>query len=563
MAAEEEEEERGGKGPLEAETRPLKKQQEEEGAVAGAASEGGARRGPGGKGGRLSRWRTAAFFVSLFLCLAAVFAFSFVIPCPVRPVSQRAWSRAFAGAAAYQSLQVQDVDQDRVQDVLFAFRASGGTHNSTNRSCSGEGFPPPCAFVAAVSGTDGSTLWEEPVAEDLQFMDCSFQYGDSPGCLVVGKPASLAAIDLKTGNTVWRVTTNLGMNSTVLSPLLIVPDVNGDGVSDLLVFAAVGGEIQSGFYSGMSGEAIGSGGSLRLPGRRGHLMQVTKTGAHYVLFYTANALYGYSLKQLYAVAAGSEGQGGASLKEDPQWQTAIDEATHYVPLLSSGEIRYLMKVPGRSGTDILLVRSATLELLDGQRLGSMWTSDVMPPIQSKPVLGSFTPDEVDIVIESSVTLYRKKVLIVEGSSGSIQWELDLLLGAGTPAPGTLPTADHRSLFLFWGDYQPGHNGTGSEGPPQNLYLFHPSFPNVLLWMNNSTEAIVAFQVVLFERSRHACYVLLTGPQTDSGPGLVVLSKRKLKEDMAGSHVIWLNQLAQDSEQNIRDRFLRMRYRSPW
>lgn len=139
-------------------------------------------------------------------------------------------------------------------------------------------------------------------------------------------------------------------------------------------------QVQSGFYSGKSGEEIGSGGSLRLPGRRGHILQVTKTGAHYVLFYTgepppprfhcggrlpgaeprchqrmsgcrlasweeqlgllcplflasASMLYGYSLKHLYTMAAGPEGPGGRGLKEDPRWQTAIDEATHSVPLL--------------------------------------------------------------------------------------------------------------------------------------------------------------------------------------------------------------------------------------
>lgn len=54
-----------------------------------------------------------------------------------------------------------------------------------------------------------------------------------------------------------------------------------------------------------------------------------------------------------------------------------------------------------------------------------------------------------------------QILIVEGGSGNIKWELDLHSGSGTPAPATLPTADHRSLFLFWGDYQPGRNGTVS------------------------------------------------------------------------------------------------------
>ena len=47
---------------------------------------------------KLSHWRTAAFFFSLFLCLTIVFAFSFIMPCPVRPQYLSAWNRTFPQA---------------------------------------------------------------------------------------------------------------------------------------------------------------------------------------------------------------------------------------------------------------------------------------------------------------------------------------------------------------------------------------------------------------------------------------------------------------------------------
>jgi len=47
---------------------------------------------------KLSHWRTAIFFFSLFLCLTIVFAFSFVIPCPVRPQYLATWNRTFSQA---------------------------------------------------------------------------------------------------------------------------------------------------------------------------------------------------------------------------------------------------------------------------------------------------------------------------------------------------------------------------------------------------------------------------------------------------------------------------------
>lgn len=52
-------------------------------------------------------------------------------------------------------------------------------------------------------------------------------------------------------------------------------------------------------------------------------------------------------------------------------------------------------------------------------------------------------------------------MIVESGSGAVQWELKLHWGAGSPAPATLPTADHRSAFLVWGDYQEPGNETVS------------------------------------------------------------------------------------------------------
>ncbi|NWJ04488.1 F234A protein, partial [Crypturellus undulatus] len=152
-------------------------------------------------------------------------------------------------------------------------------------------------------------------------------------------------------------------------------------------------------------------------------------------------------------------------------------------------------------------------------------------------------------------------MIVEAGSGAIQWDLQLNSRAESPGPATLSTADHRSTFLFWGEYERPGNETRSKAALQKLYLFHPSYTNVLLELRNSTDQIIAFDAALFERSRHACYVLLRGPQPGQEPGFVSLMKRKLKEDVSESRVIWLSQVAVDSEQYIRERLYRMRFHS--
>ncbi|XP_010390440.1 protein FAM234A [Corvus cornix cornix] len=509
---------------------------------------------------RLSRWRTAAFFISLFLCLIIVFAFSFIIPCPERPVSERTWFRYYNDAVPYQFLAIEDVNEDKVQDVLFAFKSSNGS-SSFNRSCLDEGLPSPCAFVAAVSGTNGSVLWESPAAEDVQWLQCGIQQlgtAEAPGCLVVGKPLSLIAIDLQTGEVLWRESGDFGANYTLLTPLSVIPDVDNDGVQDLIIFITKGGQVKTFIHSGKTGQQIGSTGSLTVDGNARYV-RLDLRSSSYFLFYTENSLYAYSLKDLCSAAVGMEIK-LPGLQQDPQWEKNIDHATHHLSLLRFGDFRYLAKVPGPSQDNILVVNSEMATLINTKDLHTVWTLNVSRAL-SEPLLGYYKPDVLGIVLESEIGPNRKKVMIVESGSGAVQWDLKLNSGAGSPGPATLSTADHRSAFLIWGDYQEPGNETRERAPLQKLYLFHPSYSNVLLELRNSTDQIIAFTAVLFERSRHACYVLLRGPQPGEGPGPVSLMKRKLKEDVSGSRVIWLSHMAGDSEQYVRDRLYRMRFQS--
>ncbi|NXA80598.1 F234A protein, partial [Thryothorus ludovicianus] len=507
---------------------------------------------------RLSRWRTAAFFISLFLCLIIVFAFSFIIPCPERPVSERTWFQYYNNAVPYPFLAIEDVSEDKVQDVLFAFKSSNGS-SRFNMSCLDQGLPSPCAFIAAVSGTNGSVLWESPAAEDVQWLQCDIQQlgtPAAPGCLVVEKPLSLTAVKLQTGEVLWRQSSDFGANYTLLTPLSVIPDVDNDGVQDLLIFIAKGG--QAFIHSGETGQQIGSTVSLSVDGKARYV-RLHLHSSYYFLFYTENSLYAYSLKDLCRAAVGMEVK-LPNFQTDSHWEKHIDHATHRLSLPRFGDIRYLAKVPGPSQDNILVVNSEMAMLINTKDLQTVWTLNVSR-VLSEPLLGYYKPDDHGIVLESEIGPNRKKVMIVESGSGAVQWELKLNSGAGSPGPATLSTADHRSAFLMWGDHQEPGNETRHRAPPHKLYLFHPSYTNVLLELRNSTDQIIAFTAALFERSRHACYVLLRGPQPGQGPGPVSLMKRKLKEDVSVSRVIWLRHMAGDSEQHIRDRLYRMRFQS--
>ncbi|NWI26208.1 F234A protein, partial [Sula dactylatra] len=124
-------------------------------------------------------------------------------------------------------------------------------------------------------------------------------------------------------------------------------------------------------------------------------------------FCTDNSVYAYSLQDLYSAATGMEIK-LPSLEQDPQWEKNIDRTTHRLSLLSSGGIRYLAKIPGRSRENILVVNSEMATLINAQNLQTLWTLNVSH-VLSEPLLGYYKPDVLGIVLESEIGPNRKKV----------------------------------------------------------------------------------------------------------------------------------------------------------
>ncbi|XP_040297236.1 protein FAM234A [Bufo bufo] len=507
---------------------------------------------------RLSKIRTAVFFGALFLCLTVVFAFSFIIPCPVRPFSARTWSIHYNNSVGYPFLATDDVNKDNVQDVLFIFKTDDA--NKLNVSCMDEGFQKPCFFLSALSGTNGSTLWIRPVSDDdVQLVECNIQDlggEDSGGCLVIRKSGFILAIDSKTGHTLWEKPTKFAAESTVLKPVLKIPDVDKDGVEDLMFFLFVEDELQSAIFSGKNGDRIGEKWRIGTEKPSGYYTHVTKSKAPYVLFFQGRSIAAYSVSDLCSHTADPEAK-PLPIVQDSDWEAQGNTTAGFIPIIassSSGNILYILNIPGRYYNNILVVRSEVSELLDGQKFQTLWTVNTTN-ILSKPALGFFKRDVFSIMMELETGMNKKKVIIVDSNSGALQWEYELNLGIARQNPAVLNTGDHRSTFLFWAVNSPDFNNSAIE---ENLFMFHPSHPDALLQLNNHTENIILFTAALFERSRHACYVLVTGPNTTEDPGTLTVSKRKLKEDLSNGKVIWFGTEETNTE-GIRDDFFRMRY----
>ena len=70
---------------------------------------------------------------------------------------------------------------------------------------------------------------------------------------------------------------------------------------------------------------------------------------------------------------------------------------------------------------------------------------------------------------------------------------------------------------------------------------------------------VFISATLLERGRHAAYILLTGPGTQGAEGTVVLSKRKLKQDVPLSKVLRIGTSGPETNEDIKEAFNRLRF----
>ncbi|CAB1312326.1 unnamed protein product [Coregonus sp. 'balchen'] len=492
---------------------------------------------------KLSHWRTAAFFLSLFLCLIIVFAFSFIIPCPVRPQYLTFWNRTFPQAATYDFLAIEDASKDKVMDVLFVLKDSEGSLDT------------PCVFVSAVAGTNGETLWERPLAPEFHWAQCGLDgLGETDrGCLL-SHSNQLTAIDKYTGVVTWARPQPHNLSSTL--PVLSVSDLDGDGVSDVALVAP--SPTQLAILSGKTGVQIGSEVVLDTAECAMHLLHSTGKGSNYVLLQKDSGLYGLALWRIAAQAKAGMEKG---LKKDKHWESKANDSSGLVSIYESGSLRHVLRTGKAEGpSNLLLVTGGSVELIDGDSLSSLWrvnTSTVL----SEPSFGHFNKDgTLDIVIEEDIGNHIKRVVILDGNTGGTLWEVNLLASPNSPKPASVNTINSFSVFMFWGLMPSEANSTSDLSEERRSYMLYPHYSTVLLEKSNVMDHIIAFKATLLERGRHACYILLTGPQGEGTEGTVVLSKRKLKQDVTDSQVLRMGSISsKDTNEDIKEAFQRLRF----
>ncbi|XP_016425867.1 protein FAM234A-like isoform X2 [Sinocyclocheilus rhinocerous] len=506
---------------------------------------------------QLTGWRTAAFLFSLFLCLAVVFAFSFILPCPVRPQYFSTWNRTLPDAATYDFLAVEDANEDKVLDVLFIYKDSEASRNT----CLSEDLSIPCLVLTAVDGTDGKTLWERPLAAEFDWVECGVKGlgHQGTGCLVAHAD-NLTAIDKKTGVIRWQQSRSTVLNGNL--PLISIQDLNADKADDFAILsynpeAPSFTPIPLVFFSGKSGDQIGSKANVDWNGVFGHQQFKTASGAPYLLLLTKSGLYAVSLRHLTKLARME-----SALKEEKSWKEKSDKNTGLISLYQSDSLKRVMVVPGSSSPSLLVQTDSSVSLLHTDKLKIAWSTNTST-LLSVPTFGQFDKDGIpDIMIEEDIGNKTKRVLVLSGSSGVVLWEVHLLFWTPSPRPASVLTLNTYSVFMLWGQSQSHGNQTNEM---HSSFLLHPRYSQLLLERRNPAQNIISFKATLLERGRHAGYLVLTGPDGRQHADLgetepVILTKRKIKEDVPESAVLRVG--ADESaveEAEVKEAFYRLRF----
>uniref|UniRef100_A0A8C2DY36 Family with sequence similarity 234 member A n=1 Tax=Cyprinus carpio TaxID=7962 RepID=A0A8C2DY36_CYPCA len=505
---------------------------------------------------RLNGWRTAAFLLSLFVCLVVVFAFSFILPCPVRPQYLSTWNHTLSDAATYDFLAVEDANEDKAMDVFFIYKDAAASRNT----CLSQNLSIPCLVLTAVDGTDGKTLWERPLAAEFDWLECGVKgLGlQGTGCLVAHAD-NLTAIDKKTGVVRWQRSRSTVLNGNL--PLITSPDLNADKAEDFAILsynpeAPSFKPITLVFFSGKSGDQIGSEVHVDGSGVFGHQQFKTASGAPYLLLLTKSGLYAVSLRRLAALA-GLE----SALKDEKSWEEKSDTHTGLISLYQFDSLKRVMVVPGSSSPSLLVQTDSSVSLLHTDKLKIAWSTNTSA-LLSVPTFGHFDKDGIpDIMIEEDVGNKTKRVLVLSGSSGVVLWEMNLLFWTPNPRPASVLTLNTYSVFMLWGQ---SHGNQTVRNEMHSSFLLHPRLSQLLLERRNPAQDIVSFKAMLLERGRHACYLVLTGPDGRQRlePGEtepVILTKRKIKDDVSESVALRVSADESITEDEVKQEFYRLRF----
>ncbi|XP_043822763.1 protein FAM234B [Dromiciops gliroides] len=498
----------------------------------------------------VSHVRTLIFLLTVLISMILVLVCAFLIPCPPRDL-QNMWSRHLGPEEGgnLSPLELVDVNGDGLPDVLLSFV------NLSNGNITG--VPKPQATLLALSGVNGSTLWTSSLSEEAQSLQCS---GLTPVdsteaiCLVTGISKLLSTFNATSGKAIWTLNPNHLSNRTLATPAVVLPDLDDDGVGDLMVLTTglLQGDIYFLLISGKTGVPVGRAvkyNIVRKGNQIGPQVHITTHGAVYILFGFGN-IQAIALRDIFVQAKNLDSSPPSLQIEEPEWEKRRSiNVSELIDVYSDGvEYLQMVKAPDSNCSQLLITTRQGLVLLRGQDLAHHWVLNLQG-LRSQPTPGYFTNDQtLDFLLEAQYGDGIKKVMVVDGNSGTVIWNSSLSCRMKESAATSVMTSDQKSVFLFWAEglsAAPSNSDLNSETEPpglHHLYLLHPTFPTILLDLANDTGTVNASAIGINDVWKDAFYVIRkTGPMSENHPRPLVVSKVNLRWALMESQVVLLKE----------------------
>ncbi|XP_045868471.1 protein FAM234B isoform X1 [Meles meles] len=492
--------------------------------------------------------RTSVFLLTLVISMILVLVCAFLIPCPPRDLHST-WSRRLGpqGGGDLSPLELADVNGDGLRDVLLSF--------VTSRNGSAVGVSKAAAVLVCLSGMNGSTLWSSPLPEEARDITCLNLMPGSVAetiCLVTGTHRMFSAFNATSGKAIWTLNPNYLSNGTLAAPGVVLPDLDEDGVRDLVILAI--GELQPDLcfllVSGRTGSPVGRPVKYNIVGVGnliGPQVYVTTNGAVYILFGFGN-IQAVALRDIFVQAQNRDSLPPSLQIEEPEWEKRRSiNLSELIDIYSDGvELLQMVKAPDSNCSNLLITTRQGLILLQGQNLTPSWTLSLQG-LHSQPTPGYFTDDQtLDFLLQIQDGVGMKKMVVVDGDSGSILWSYGASCHLKETPTTSAVTADQKSVFLFWAEgmsaASPSSDVIPGTGPPSlhHLYLLHPAFPSILLDLANATGTVTASEVGINDLWKDAFYVTrTTGPSSEGHLAPLVVSKLSLRWALMEGQVVQL------------------------
>uniref|UniRef100_A0A8B9H8B5 Family with sequence similarity 234 member B n=1 Tax=Astyanax mexicanus TaxID=7994 RepID=A0A8B9H8B5_ASTMX len=570
---------RGSRTRLEEEEEELE-EEEERGVGSGKRQDGtGAGVGPGQVGdpeGKKARQRgamrtTTAFLLPLVCATLTVLLCAFLLPCRPGALEHPQWETQLGDVGGVKSppMALWDVDGDGMEDLLIAVtKLSNNSQQISSLSNSKE------YSVVALDGASGEVMWSRSLKETVSSLQCGLRTtfpqksaaqkeNFPPVCLLI-TPSHLTAINASSGKKLWSVPAG-----EVQSRAVAVPDLQGDGVLDLLIATLPADQVSDlslVLHSGMDGALIGRPVNFNLTADGkliGPLLHETVVGAYYILI-GLGTVEAVPLRDVYKKATNGSAPPLSLGLKDPIWEkqrrsnrsslihiySGPDHAEYLFPLVA-GVSKNRNNLDAQSNRNssrsnwVLMSTNSKVSVIRERDTHTSWT--INSTLHSPPAFGHFNDDGVpDLLIQQSASGVRK-VQIIDGARGVCLWEAEFVCPLLVLEGSTIQTTAGQSVFLFWaGDpLSPSRNTTKVSTPEpivRRLFLLHPAYPTVLQQLISTTDtaltAIVSYQDIQKDSSY---VVVLSRPVSGLGPGAMVVKSVSVRASLATALTIQLEQ----------------------